>query len=140
MVVASMLPGTTGMPISRASLPGPDLVAELTNGRWRRPNEGQPGLFAGLGEVGVFGEETVPGVHGIGTTRACHGDDPVGVEIALGRFGRANVVRLIGVPHVGRELVDVGIHGHGPDAEVPAGADNAQCDFSTVGDEDFREH
>ena len=45
---------------------GGDLVAEVADGLRARADPDQPGVDDGLGEVGVLGEEAVPGVHGVG--------------------------------------------------------------------------
>ena len=42
------------------------LVAERPDRRGRRPDPGEPGVDHGLGEVGILGEEAVPGMDGIG--------------------------------------------------------------------------
>ena len=42
--------------------------------------------------------------------------------------------------HVQRVRVGLGVDGHGRDAELAAGADDAHGDLAAVGDEDLLEH
>ena len=64
----------------------------------------------------------------------------VALEIALGRRRRANVHRFVGLAHVRRARVGVAVDGDRRDAELAAGADDAQRDLAAVGDENLGEH
>ena len=62
------------------------------------------------------------------------------VQIAVGAARRTDADVLVGEPHVQRVLVGLRIDGDGLDAQLAAGADDAQRDLSAVGDQDFLEH
>ena len=76
-------------------------------------------------------------MHGVGAGRARGVDQLVDAEVALGRRARPDVDGLIGVAHVPRAAIAVGIHGDRRDPELAAGADDAHGDLAAVGDEDF---
>ena len=61
------------------------------------------------------------------------------VEVALARGGRADADGLVGESHVQRFAVGLGVDGDGLDAELAAGADDAQGDLAAIGDQDFLE-
>ena len=69
-----------------------------------------------------------------------YGDDFVDVEIAFARGGGADRVGLVGEADVEGFAIDFAEDGDGTDAEFAAGAEDADCDFSSVGDQDFFEH
>ena len=47
---------------------------------------------------------------------------------------------VVGEAHVQRLAVGLGVHGDRLDAELAAGADDAQRDLAAIGDQDFLEH
>ena len=104
------------------------------------PIQATPRVGDGAGEVGVLGEEPVPGVHGLGAALLDRVEDGVGVEVALGRGLAAERVRLVGVADVQRVAVELGVDGDGGDAELAAGAHDPDGDLAAVGDQDFAEH
>ena len=99
-----------------------------------------PCVGDGPGEVGVLGEEAVAGVHGVGAAALDDVEDGLGVEVALGRGLAAERVGLVGEADVQGVAVEVGVHGDGGDAELPAGADDPDGDLAPVGDQDLGEH
>ena len=54
--------------------------------------------------------------------------------------GGADAHGLVGEAHVERARVGLGVDGDGLDAELAAGAQDAQRDLAAVGDEDLLEH
>ena len=116
------------------------LVAQQANGGRRGANEGEPRLLARLGEIGVLGEEAVAGMDGIGAAGGGDVDDAFAVEVALGGLRRADEIRLVGVAHVPREAIDLGVDRHRGDPEVVQGAHDPQRDLSPVGDQDLFQH
>ena len=92
------------------------LGAELAHLRGARADEGDTGGFAGFDEGGVFGEETVAGVDGLGAGRFRGGEDFVGVEVALRGGGGTDVDGLVGLGDVEAVAVGVGVDGDGGDA------------------------
>jgi hypothetical protein len=57
----------------------------------------------------VLGQEAVAGMHRIGAARFCRLDDRRDIEIGLRRRRLADPHRLIGLPHMQRIAVGVGI-------------------------------
>ena len=119
---------------------GRDLVAHRLDRRRGRADEHDPRVGAGARELGVLGQEAVPGVDGLRTDRPCgrqHGGD---VEVAGRRRGRTDPhsdVRGRDVPgtHVG-----VAVDDRGADAHAPQRAQHPDRDLAAVGHQDRREH
>jgi hypothetical protein len=63
-------------------------------------------------------------------------DDPRGVEVALARRRRADRIGCVGGADVQRVAVDIAIDRGRADAEVVAGANDAERDLAAIGDED----
>ena len=124
----------------RGGLPRRDLVAHDLDGLGRRPDPRHATRRDRPREVGVLGEEPVPGVDGLGAALLDRAEDGVGVEVALGCGLAAEGVGLVGVADVQRITVEVGVDGDGGDAELAARAHDAHRDLSPVGDQDFSEH
>src|SRR5262245_39104704 len=62
------------------------------------------------------------------------------VEVAVLCRRGANADALVGKAHVHRIRISGGMHGHGRNAELLAGAQDPKRDFAAIGDEDFIEH
>ena len=93
-----------------------------------------------LGESRVFGQEAVARMHGVGAGDLAGREQRGDVEIGILRGRRPDADAFVGQPHMHRVGVGGGMHGHGLDAELLAGAQHAQCDFAAIGYEDFVEH
>jgi hypothetical protein len=63
-------------------------------------------------------------------------DDPSGVEVALAWRRRADRIGGVGRTDVQRVTIDVAVDRDRADAEVVAGADDADRDLAAIGDED----
>jgi hypothetical protein len=120
--------------------PGGMLEAEAPHLGGRGPDEDQARVQAGLGEIGVLGKEAVAGVDGLRPAGLGDGDDAGPVQVALGRRGRTDGMRLVAGGHVEGPGVGLGEYGRGPDAQLPQGAGHPAGDFAPVGDEDLGEH
>ncbi len=103
-------------------------------------HEDEPRRHTGPGEPGVFGQEPVAGVHGIGSAAQGGTDDGVDVEIGVGRGGAGQAHELVGFGHVGRVEVGVRAHRHTADAERVRSAHDAPGDLAPVGDEQLLDH
>ena len=79
-------------------LAGAGLGAHRLDRAGRRPDEHDARVLAGLGEGRVLRQEAVAGVDGLGARLAAHLEDPLDVEVALGRRRAAEQVRLVGAP------------------------------------------
>ena len=62
------------------------------------------------------------------------------VQVTFARSGRPDAHGLIGKAHVQRIPVRLGVNSDGGDAQLLAGIDHAQGDFTTIGNEDFSKH
>ncbi|MCY1296404.1 hypothetical protein D9M70_457900 [compost metagenome] len=119
---------------------GGDLVAHRLDRPDRRADEGHAFFFERLGKGGVFREETIARMNGIGAGLADRVDDLVDDDIGLGRRRGADMHRLVRHAHMHGLAVGVGVDRDGGDAELLCGLDDAAGDFTAVGDEDFLEH
>jgi hypothetical protein len=119
---------------------GGNLVAHEANGLGTRADEGKAAFLHPLGKIGIFREETVAGVDGLGVGDLGGGDDGGDVEIALVARGRADADGFVGELDVNQVAVGFGVYGDGANAQFPAGPLHAQGDFSAVGDEDLFKH
>ena len=102
--------------------------------------EAEAGGFADLREASVFAKEAIAGVDGVGVGDFGGADDGGNVEIAATTPSGADTDGLVGETHMEAVAVGLGVDGHRLDAEFFAGADNAEGDFSPVGDEDLTKH
>ena len=84
----------------------------------RRADEDDARLVAGAGEVGVLGEEAVAGVDRLGARLLGGLDDLLDVQVALGRDRGADQEGLVGLAHVRRIAVDLGVDGDRADAHL----------------------
>ena len=114
--------------------------AERFHGLRGRADEGDACFGACAGESCVFGEEAVTGMDGVGAGFSRYADDFVDVEIAFARGCCADRVGLVGEADVEGFAIDFAEDSDGTDAEFAAGAEDADCDFASVGYQDFFEH
>src|SRR5688572_30148430 len=120
--------------------PRADFRAHLFQGRCRRTDENQAGLPTRTGEVGAFGKEAVTRMHRVGVGRTRRRDDLCRVEVTGRRRRGANRHRHIGVANVLRAGIGLRMHGDGFDAELPAGAKDANRDLASIGDQQAADH
>jgi hypothetical protein len=117
-----------------------DLVAHQPDGLGARANEGKAALLDTLGEVSVLREETVAGVDSDRVGDLGGADERRHVEVAVARRRRTDAYRFVGEQHVLEIPIGGGVHRNRLDAELAAGAQDAQRDFAAVRDEDLVEH
>ena len=116
------------------------LVAHFSYGLGRWADERDAVFGAELGEVGIFREESVARVDGLGAGLFRGGDERRHVEIAVVRGGGAYGDGLVGEPHMKRVTVGGRVDGDGLDAHFEARADDAYRDLASIGDENFVKH
>ncbi len=101
-------------------------------------DESDAGFGAGAGEFGVFGEESVTGMDHVDAFFEGEGDDAFDVEVGGdGAFSLADQVGFVGFEAVDGVAVLVGVDGDGAEAEFVRGTEDANGDFTAVGDEDL---
>ena len=119
----------------------PRLVARQVQDRSRWAHEGDAGVLAGLGEVGVLGEEAIAGIDRVGSRLQRDPDNLSRVEVGAHRVALvADLVGLIGADPVLGVAVFVREDRDGLGVELGGGTERADGDFTTVGDQDFSEH
>ena len=91
------------------------LVSHQANRFRGRADEGQPGDLADLGERGVLGQKAVSRMNRVDPGDLGGADHRRHVQIALRRPGRSDAHGLVGVAHVQRAAIRVGIDGDGAD-------------------------
>ena len=120
--------------------PGTDLVAHDLDRLRRWADEGDALGRDGPGEIGVFREEAVTWVDGIGPGLLDGGEDGFGIQIALGSRLSTKGICLVGESDVEGVPVKLGVHSDGGDAHLPAGSDHPDGNLSTVRDQDLLQH
>ena len=115
------------------NLAGTGLGAHQTDGAGRRADEDDSGILASLGEIGIFAEEAVARMDGLGPVALGGGDDFVDTEVALGRRRGTQVRSLIGLADMQRRAVGIGIHRDRGDPHFAQGTDHTEGDFTPVG-------
>ncbi len=128
--------GDDGHAAGNGHLLGGELVAHFVQNVGGRADELDAVGFAGAGKLGVFRQEAVAGVDGVHAAALGQIDDGGNVQIHAER--RVVFADEIGLVRTGAEQahgVFLGVDGHGMQAEVIAGAENAYSDLAAVGDE-----
>jgi len=97
-------------------------------------------LFADIRELGLFREESVAGMDGVHIGDLRRADDAADLQVALAAGAGADADGFIRQMDVHGVHVCLGINGDGFDIELFAGADDADGDLTTIGDEDFAKH
>ena len=119
---------------------GGDLVAHEADGLGPGADEDETALLHPLGEVGVLRQEAIARMNGHRVRDFGGADDGGDVQIAARRGGGADADGLVRQQDVLEFAVGLGVDGDGLDSELTAGAQNAQRDFPSVGDEQLLDH
>src|SRR5712691_3652663 len=115
-------------------------VAHQPDGLRLGADENEAALVHAFGKIRVFGEKSVARVNCLGVGHLRRADDGGYIEITRTGCRRSDAHRFVGELHVLRLAIGFGMHYHGLDAHVTAGALNAQGDLSAIGDQNFLEH
>ena len=120
---------------------GARLVAGQGEHVGARPDEGDAGVGAGLGQPRVLAEEAVAGVDRVGAGPHRDGDDRVGVEVGPHRVpALPDLVGLVGLQPVLGPAVLVGEHRHRPGPELEGRTERPDRDLAAIGDQHLGEH
>ena len=76
-------------------------------------------------------------MHRVGPGSARDVENGLDVEVTAGRLVGPEVERLIGLAHVARRAIAVGVDGDGRQPHFAARANDSDGDLAAVGDEDF---
>ena len=110
-----------------------------------RTDEEDAGRGAGFGEFGAFGEKTIARVDGIGSGFLGDADHFFNGKIAFERsellaVAAPDLIGLVGLEAVQRQLVFFGVDRDGCDPEFGRGAKNSDRNFRPVGNEKATDH
>jgi hypothetical protein len=134
-----VMPGTTGTPASiillRDSVFEP--IAAMDDGSG--PTHTSPASSTALAKS-AFSEKAETWMHVAGARRAGGREEPLGHEVRLARGGRAHRDGVVGVPHVERAAVGLGVDGHRLEPEIAAGPHDAHGNLAAVRDEELLAH
>ena len=136
----SLGPGHAGHLGRGGDLLGLGLQAHLADRLVGRPDELEVAAPADLGELGVLAQEAVAGVNRLDVGHLGSRDDPGNVQITVGAGGLADADGAIGKLQVGRVAVGLGIDRDDLDAQLLAGANHSQRDFTAVRHQDPLKH
>ena len=132
---------STGTPAARAAATARALLPVSSSDLRARPDEGDARLLARPRQVGVLGQEPVARVHRVRARLLRRADDLLDGEIGPHRVPRlADLIGLVGLQPVQRVAVLVREDGDGSRAQLIAGAERANRDLTTVGDQYLAEH
>ena len=128
--------GDDGHAALDGDLLGAELIAHLGQHLGGRADEQDAVLLAGTGKVGILGQEAVAGMDGGDAPAAGKADDAGDIQIRAQRgLLLPHQIRLVRLGAEQRISVFVGIDGHGVEAQIVAGAENAHRDLAAVGDQ-----
>src|SRR5439155_1704041 len=119
---------------------GTHLVAHQPDVLWAWTDEDETRALYFLREVGILGEKAVSRMDRLGVGDLGGADDRRNVQVAGDPRRWPDAYRLVGQLHVLGFRVGFGVHDHGADAHLPAGALDAQRDLAAVGNQDLLEH
>ena len=117
--------------------PGLNLVAERFDDMRIRADPDQACIDDGAGKLSPLGQEAVTWMYGVGAGALGDADQLFDVEIGFRRPAAGQPIGLIRQLHEQCVHVRIGIDGNRADAMVAAGADDANGDFATVGNQHF---
>ncbi len=119
---------------------GSNLIAQSGNGGRRRSDKHQAGSRYFFTELCVFRKKSVSGMDGLTTGFECGVDNFFSHQIGFGGTGVSQQYGFIGLLHMKASGVCVGIYRHGLDARLLACPNDADGDFSTIGNQNFIKH
>ncbi len=116
---------------------GLNLVAHQPDVVGRRTDEGEAVFGDHLGEIGVFRQEAVTGMDGVGPGNGGGRQHGLDRQVAVLGRRRADAHAFVGEAYVHGVGVGGGMDGDRGNAHFAAGAQDAQRDFPPVGDQDL---
>ena len=131
--------GHTGNPRFEHRRLGAYLVAHETDGVGARPDEDEARALDFLGEVRVFRQESVTRMNSLRVGDLGGRNDRRNVEVARRRRRRPDAHRFVGEADVFRLAIGLRVHYDGPDAQLATRPLDAQCDLTSIGDQDLAE-
>lgn len=93
---------------------------------------------ADLGKAGIFRQKAIAWVNRRDMAGEGSSNNVGNIEIAAATGGFANAHRLIGQLHMQGMAIYGGIDGNRCNAQFLTGTQNPQCNFATIGNQNFR--
>ncbi len=103
-------------------------------------NKCQASLFDSFCKFGGFTEESVSGVNRFRSRFFCNFNDLVDPQIRFGTGCRTNVISFVRQHDMKSISIGFAVNRHGSNSQFTKSASHSNCDFSTVGDENFFKH
>ncbi len=119
---------------------GLDLVAHDADMFGLGADEADVVVGENFGEFGVFRQEAIAGMDGVGAGDLAGGEQGRNVEIGVARRRRADAHQFVGQLHMHGFGVGGRMDGDGGDSQLLRRAQDAEGDFAAIGDKDFFEH
>ena len=116
------------------------LAAHGLNRCGRRTNKDQALIGAGTGECGILREKAIAGMNGLGATGSGGRQNQISAEIAVTRFGAAQIDGPVRFAHMQRIGVYVAMHRDRFYAELACGAHDPAGNFAAVGNQQACDH
>ena len=138
--ISPSLPGTVGTFDFLGQLAGGVFVAHQGHGLVRGTDELNVATAADIGKMRVFGQKTVARMYRLHVADLGGADDAVDLQVAVGGLGRSDAIGLVGQFQVGRAAIGLAEYRHRFDAQLAAGANNSQGNFTAIGDKYPFEH
>ncbi len=123
---------------------GRNLVAEAAHGLRLWADEDDAVFCAGFGEFRAFGQKAIAGVDRIGARNLGDADNLIDRKIAFNRTKisiqmrtATDLITFIGFEAMQGKFVFLSPYGHRFEPQLIGGAEYADCDFRSVGDQNF---
>jgi hypothetical protein len=126
--------------VAAEQLAGARLAGESLEDRRRRPDEHDVVRGDDLGEALVLAQEAVTRMDGVAAGDERRRDDGRGRQVRALRIGGPDADGLVGELHGERRAIGLAVRDDRLDAELVAGAQDAQGDLAPVRDKDLPEH
>src|SRR5215217_51488 len=128
-------------PCGSSCLYGADLVPGELEHRRRRTDEGNAGICARAGQIGILAQEAIAGIDGVGLGLLGRAHDLVDIEVRAYRVTPlANQVRLVRFNPVDGVSVLVREHRDGPYAQLVCRAEGSDRDLTAISDQYLAKH
>ena len=136
----SIAAGDTGHTGFAGDFASTDFVTELLHGFNGWADEFDVAAAADFGEVGIFCEETVAGMHGLYVSDFRCTDDAFDLEVAFERLRGPDAPRFVGKRQVVSAAVGFAVDRDGLNSHLAAGADDSQGNFAAIGNQNSLKH
>ena len=103
-------------------------------------NKNKASIFDGFGKIGILGQKTITRMNGISTSQFGCGQNSRHIQVALTGWTWPNTHSFIDKTEMHGIGIGLRVDTHSSDTQSFTGAGDPQCNFATVGNEDFLQH